>query len=144
MKKGFTLIELLVVIILLLIVTGISIPIVTKVMDNAHKNILKESANMIIENVSTSISLALSNNEVINYPLEFNIKGEKQISSGNVTMKFNNELPSNGYVIVNENEDVALALFDDDYCLIKEYKKNIEIKEDIDSDTCINIIKNLY
>lgn len=144
MKKGFTLIELLFVVILLLLIVGISIPIYMKVVDNTHKKIAIQNAEMIVENTFNSINLALANGEIINYPLKFNINGGKQVTSDNVTMKFKNELPDNGYIIVNSDLEVALALFDYEYCIVKEYDKNIEVLDIIDSAECINYIKNLY
>ena len=85
MKKGFTLIELLAVIVILAIIALITVPTLTKVVDNARLNAAIQSANGYVDSINTQIissELSTSSKNINDgtyniSDLDVNIKGKK-------------------------------------------------------------------
>ena len=103
-KKGFTLIELLAVIVILAIIALIAVPTVMNIINKANKSAFKDSAYGIIKagELFYTDQILENSGKVVektftfpNDAVELEIKGSK---------------PTGGYVTVNKNGQVSMAV----------------------------------
>jgi len=114
MNKGFTLVELLAVIIILAVIALITTPIVLNVIDKSNLSALKTSAHMVIK----AGDLYFQENQLN----EQAIKEETFILPDSADILDLDGKAPNGEIRINKNGKIALAIFDDEYCITKGYE----------------------
>ena len=117
-KKGFTLIELLAVILILGIIALIAIPTVSNIIKQAKKGAFETTASNLIQAVSDANSLQQLTNETLTKTYT--------ITDGEISPSLNikGKLPENGSLVVNNQGEVSLAIYDGKYCAEKSYTSN--------------------
>jgi len=125
-KKGFTLIELLAVIVILAIIALIAVPVIMNILDKSNKSAFKDTAYGIIS--AGELYFAEQQLE-LNGMLEdktFNLS-EANTENG---IQIKGEVP-NGTMIVSKEGKVALAVYNDRYCITKGFDDtNVTVIED--------------
>ena len=118
MKRGFTLVELLATIVILAIVSLITIPIITGVINKTRLNSLKSSAYGLLE---------ASNLYMAQYQIDKNIRFD--INNNNITSNDTNDLLKykgtikEGTVILNEKGKVTICITDGVNSAYKNYNE---------------------
>ncbi len=114
-KRGFTLIELLAVIVILAIILLIIMPIILNIINDARKGAFEASARGIIKAVENDCVVDLLNDEV----------SAKEISFSDYVafeeVNYAGRGPKEGTIYVNETCEVAMAVHDGQWCVIKDY-----------------------
>lgn len=110
-KKGFTLIELLVIIVILGALVVLATTSVTKILDNAKKDTLKQTAKTIISAALMKTSENFTNSSICYNLSDLSAYIEQDLSgyTGSILIDFENNtesiwLGSGDYKIVGENE----------------------------------------
>lgn len=119
--KGFTLIELLAVIVVLSIIIIIAIPMIVNEIEEAEKGAFRNTAYGIIEaaELEHSKSVLRDNRiEEITYTYE---NGKEKASIEGQKLDYKGTRPQNGFVKINKNGEVALAIHNGKYCAKKGY-----------------------
>lgn len=109
--KGFTLIELLAIIVILAIVLVITIPVITKVVKNANKSAVIESAYGYKDAINKFYATETLKNP--NFKLEdgtYNVSDLK-----NMGVSVNGTEPTEGWVLIEKNEIIEYSLKFDNY-----------------------------
>ena len=114
MKKGFTLIELLAVILVLGIIALVAVPTIHNAIDEARMGTFKVT-------VSETAKVA---EEYCQVQLIKNMVPQSQIIIANnradVNLNMKGQLPNKGYINIDNNCGITLAVSDIKYCAIKE------------------------
>lgn len=136
-KNGFTLIELLSVIILLSIIALIAIPTVVILMENSKKSALKDSAQGLIR----AAQYYNSNRKLKGDPIESTITFiGPNYQTENEKLEFNGE-HFEGVVNIDENNNISLAIYNENYCAYKKTTDvNVTLTEVTSLDDCKNIL----
>lgn len=120
-KYGFTLIEVLAVIIVLSVIAIITVPIVTNVLDSSEKEALKNTAYGIIDAANLYYTNEqLSGNDFVLKEFIFPEDNE---------LDYKGEKPKNGRLLLVEDGNIAMAISNDKYCVIKRFDKDVAIKK---------------
>ena len=112
-KKGFTLVELLAVVVVLVIVSLISIPIVTGIIENVKKGAVKSSADGLLR--AADVYLA-QNMGKVNDPVEFEINDGVQVSKEKLDYNGNIKM---GYLMLFSETKKAVCVDDGTYSAYK-------------------------
>ena len=109
-NKGFTLIELLATIVILAVIALITMPTIVGVVEKTRRNAAKESALMYKKIISDSIVLDTINSKVHTSGI-YQVDEENSIiynsSEDKIKIKGKGELPSEGYVCLDEKMSVG-------------------------------------
>ena len=120
-KKGFTLIELIAVILILGIIALIAIPTISDIMKNAKKDAFLSSGYGIIKAAENGYALAVLDSNptetIYNYS-----SGVETLVQGNIELKYNGGLPSDGSVAIDTNGNIAITIYKGGMCISKGYK----------------------
>ena len=119
MKKGFTLIELLAVIVILSVVTLITIPMITNVIEESKKKALASSVEGLVESANL---YAIENDGVYEFLFDkehqgSTIKGEKLEYKGNID--------GEGKLYLDREGNVSVCISNDTYYAYKNYNSGI-------------------
>ena len=119
MKKGFTLIELLAVIVILSVVTLITIPMITNVIEESKKKALASSVEGLVESANL---YAIENDGVYEFLFDkehqgSTIKGEKLEYKGNID--------GEGKLYLDKEGNVSVCISNDTYYVYKNYNSGI-------------------
>lgn len=114
MKNGFTLFELLAVIVVLALIALISTPIILNVIDSAKKGSFKETVNGVIRSANSYYAASLTDNTKAS-----NITGTVNVID---LLDTNGDVPD-GEVYINADGEIALAIYKDDMCFIKNFSE---------------------
>ena len=123
-KKGFTIIELLVIFVVLGIIALIVFPIIRDIVLETERDAFKASADNMIEVIRLD-------NTKKDYSAE-DYKIEKGVikDSKNVIIHDEDNNKSNGVIKINIDGDIYLSVYNDDWCVSKNFAdKKTEIKE---------------
>lgn len=114
MKKGFTLIELLAVVIVLALLSLIVTPQIMKVVENSARKAFATTAYGIIHSVDIYYTEIMKNmgEKLFVFPQEEKDK-----------LKLEGKEPKGGKVHVNEEGDIAIAIYNGKWCAIKGYEE---------------------
>ena len=119
MKKGFTLIELLATIVILAVVSLITIPIITGVINKTRINSLKSSAYGLLEASNLYIAQYNPDNTI-----RFDIDNNKVISNDTTNLlKYKGSIKE-GTVIINAKGKVTVCITDGKNSAYKNYNEN--------------------
>jgi type IV pilus assembly protein PilA len=119
-KRGFTLIELLAVILILGIITLIAVPTVTKIVDQAKKEAFKDSAYGIIKSAQFEYTQDVINGTEDNLTFTYT-NGIESSSIEGKTLDYKGLRPKSGTVKINGAGEIAIAIHNGKYCVVKEY-----------------------
>lgn len=142
-KKGFTLIELLAVIVILAVIALISTPIIIGVIDKARKGAFEDSAYGVLDAAKLYFTSKLADNNSFSYT-EIDFGGDMKDFS------LSGEKPYGGSLIINDDGEQALAIYDKDkkWCATKNFtEEKIRIIENYtkcDKDVAENLFINGY
>ena len=113
-KKGFTLIEVLAIIIVLGIIAVITVPVITKTLDDSRKNVAKESAYGYVNAVNKLYYSKSLNREG---RVEDGIYTVSELKTLGVSI--NGKEPLEGWVELEESEVVSFSIKIGDYVITK-------------------------
>ena len=123
MKKGFTLIELLAVIVILSVITLITVPIITNVIEESKKKALMSSVQGLVESANL---YAIENDGVYEFLFDkehqgSTIKGEKLEYKGNID--------GEGKLYLDKEGNTSICISNDKYYAYKNYNSGIIVGE---------------
>ena len=122
-KKGFTLIELLAVIVILSVISLITVPIVTSVIEESKKKALVSSVQGLIE----SANLYAIENEGV---YEFLFDREHQGSTQNgESLEYKGKIEGEGKLYLDKEGNTSICISNDKYYVYKNYNSEIMIGE---------------
>lgn len=119
-NKGFTLVELLAVIVILGIIMLIATPLIINVISDARKGVFKNSAYGLVKTGENEYMLNQLNGETKNLIYEFS---DGEIVNGQ-KFDFKGKPPKGGSIIIRWDGKVAMAIYDEKWCAIKNYENN--------------------
>lgn len=119
-KDGFTLVELLAVIIILAIIALIATPVITELIDNARKESFKDSAYGLVKASELTYSNDIIDQNVDQLVFIYQDGVETAIPSDK-KLNYNGDKPDSGRIIVNDKGQVAIAVYNGQYCAEKDY-----------------------
>lgn len=147
-NQGFTLIELLAVIVVLAVIALIVVPLVMSTINDAKKSSFRDSAYGILESTYQYV--------MIKRTKDYGIKLEEKIQlPDHSKIKHKGTEPDGGTIWISEEGNIALVMYDNKYCAIKEmnhsevkvqnYSKNTcKLKEEIDDPIKVKTSVELY
>lgn len=131
-KKGFTLIELLAVIVITGLIMAITLPKVLEILETTKKETFRLDVAGIVRNFDNQI-----------YNLEMkgsNYEGTFVVNSGviskNINYDYSIDKKYNGVISINENKEIAVALHDDRFCVVKNNEESNYIVTDYLEGNC--------
>lgn len=131
MKKnndGFTLIELLAVIVILAVIALIAVPIILGVIDNAKKEAFKDTAYGIIDAAEQYYAKEILKGRSITEKT-FNFPDDNEL-------KFNGTKPDWGALKINNQGKIKLALYNGNFCYVKDYNDNVVTLVELPKEEC--------
>ena len=122
-EKGFTLIELLAVIVILSVITLITIPMITNVIEESKKKALTSSVEGLVESANL---YAIENDGVYEFLFDkehqgSTIKGEKLEYKGNID--------GEGKLYLDREGNVSVCISNNNYYVYKNYNSGIIVGE---------------
>lgn len=140
-KKGFTLIELLSVIVILAVITLITIPLVSNVINESKKGSVKSSAYGIME--SANLYYATKIKDGISGPLEFVCADSKCETSSGDKLSFKGTI-SSGTVVLLTDGTVEVCITNGDYSATNYVNSTVTDVVTLTEGTCngINIVSS--
>ena len=132
MKKknhGFTLIELLAVIVILAVIALIIVPLVMSTINDAKKSSFRDSAYGIIESAYQYVTIKRTK--------DYDAKLEEKIELPDHS-KINHKgtEPEGGTIWISEEGNIALVMYNDKYCAIKEINHSDVVVQNYSKNTC--------
>ena len=122
-KKGFTLMELLAVIVILSVITLITVPMVTSVIEESKKKALLSSVQGLIE----SANLYAIENEGV---YEFLFDREHQGSTQNgESLDYKGKIDGEGKLYIDKEGNTSICISNDTYYVYKNYNSEVMIGE---------------
>ena len=127
-KKAFTLIELLAVIVILAIIALIAVPVIINIINKVNKSAFKDTAYGIINAGELYFAeqqlepMGMTDSKTFEFP---NTGNELQIKG---------KLPDSGYMTVNKDGKVAIAVSNGRYCITKDFDDtDVTVTEDYET-----------
>ena len=115
-RKGFTLIELLAVIVILAVISLITVPMITSVIEESKKKALVSSVQGLIE----SANLYAVENEGV---YEFLFDAEHQGSTQNgEELEYKGKIEGEGKLYIDKEGNTSICISNDKYYAYKNYK----------------------
>ena len=119
MKKGFTLIELLAVIVILSVITLITVPMITNVIEEGKKKALASSVEGLVESANL---YAIENGGVY----EFLFDKERQGSTiKGESLDYRGNIDGEGKLYLDKEGNVSVCISNDTYYVYKNYNSGI-------------------
>ena len=123
MKKGFTLIELLAVIVILSVITLITVPMITNVIEESKKKALASSVEGLVESANL---YAIENGGVY----EFLFDKERQGSTiKGESLDYRGAIDGEGKLYLDKEGNVSVCISNDKYYVYKNYNSGIIVGE---------------
>ena len=119
MKKGFTLIELLAVIVILSVVTLITIPMITNVIEESKKKALTSSVEGLVESANL---YAIENDGV--YEFLFDKEHQGSTKKGE-SLDYRGTIDGEGKLYLDKEGNVSVCISNDTYYAYKNYNSGI-------------------
>ncbi len=136
-NNGFTLIELLVVIVILTIVALMVTSIVIKTIDDAKRGTFKNYIYGIIKTSELNYARKTfknNNNNVMKYIYQ---NGVESSPTGDDNLDYKGTKPQNGIIIINNQGQIALVLYNGKYCVTKDYSTDNLTLEKMGLEECL-------
>ena len=115
-KNGFTLIELLAVIVILAIIALIAVPVVMNIINRANKSAFKDSAYGLIKAGELFYTDQLLENAGLTEDKTFNFPDDIE------GLEFKGSKPTDGFMTVNKDGKVSMAITNGKYCVTKGFE----------------------
>ena len=133
---GFTLIELLTVIVILGLILLITIPIISKIIEDAKKGAFRNSVYSYIKSSETvyaknTLTLGVQGKGVILF-----VDGVETSNQPELKLEYKGTKAKDGIVIIKENGEVGAAIHNGTWCAIKKYNDPKVILEKTDFANC--------
>ena len=119
MKKGFTLIELLAVIVILSVVTLITIPMITNVIEESKKKALASSVEGLVESANL---YAIENDGVYEFLFDQEHKGSTKKGE---SIDYRGTIDGDGKLYLDKEGNVSVCISNDTYYAYKNYNSGI-------------------
>ena len=119
MKKGFTLIELLAVIVILSVVTLITIPMITNVIEESEKKALASSIQGLVESANL---YAIENDGVYEFLFDKEHKGS---TIKGESLDYRGNIDGEGKLYLDKEGNVSICISNDTYYVYKNYNSGI-------------------
>ena len=130
MKKGFTLIELLAVIVILSVITLITIPMITNVIEESKKKALASSVEGLVESANL---YAIENDGVYEFLFDEEHKGSTLKGE---SLDYRGAIDGEGKLYLDREGNVSVCISNDTYYVYKNYNSGIIVGE-IKTGNCI-------
>ncbi len=123
-NKGFTLIELLAVVMVLGIIALIAVPSINGLIAKSKKDALLVTANNLVSTAKNYYLNKVLEEDELDQAISFNVTDASNMS----LLEFSGKLPSDGYILVDTNGEVGIAVTQGDYCATKEvYSSEVKV-----------------
>ena len=119
MKKGFTLIELLAVIVILSVITLITVPMITNVIEESKKKALVSSIQGLVESANL---YAIENDGV--YEFLFDKEHQGSTLKGE-SLDYRGNIDGEGKLYLDKEGNVSICISNDKYYVYKNYNSGI-------------------
>ena len=119
MKKGFTLIELLEVIVILSVITLITVPMITNVIEESKKKALTSSIQGLVESANL---YAIENDGV--YEFLFDKEHQGSTKKGE-SLDYRGAIDGEGKLYLDKEGNVSICISNDKYYVYKNYNSGI-------------------
>ena len=119
MKKGFTLIELLAVIVILSVITLITIPMITNVIEESKKKALASSIQGLVESANL---YAIENDGV--YEFLFDKEHQGSTIKGE-SLDYRGTIDGEGKLYLDKEGNVSVCISNDNYYVYKNYNSGV-------------------
>ena len=129
-KKGFTLIELLAVIVILAVIALIAVPLIMGIITDAKRNSFRDSAYGIINAGEQYISEILLQDKN-------SYMGETIILPNHEKLNYKGEEPVYGELSFSKTGKIALMMYNDAFCALKEIDQTDVKITDYENGTCV-------
>ena len=123
MKKGFTLIELLAVIVILSVITLITIPMITNVIEESKKKALMSSIQGLVESANL---YAIENDGVYEFLFDKEHKGSTKRGE---SLDYRGNIDGEGKLYLDKEGNVSVCISNDTYYAYKNYNSGIIVGE---------------
>ena len=123
MKKGFTLIELLAVIVILSVITLITVPMITNVIEESKKKALASSIQGLVESANL---YAIENDGV--YEFLFDKEHQGSTKKGE-SLDYRGTIDGEGKLYLDKEGNVSVCISNNNYYVYKNYNSGIIIGE---------------
>ena len=118
-EKGFTLIELLAVIVILSVVTLITIPMITNVIEESKKKALASSVEGLVESANL---YAIENDGVYEFLFDKEHKGSTKKGE---SLDYRGTIDGEGKLYLDKEGNVSICISNDKYYVYKNYNSGI-------------------
>ena len=122
-EKGFTLIELLAVIVILSVITLITIPMITNVIEESKKKALASSIQGLVESANL---YAIENDGVYEFLFDKEHKGSKKKGE---SLDYRGAIDGEGKLYLDREGNVSVCISNDTYYAYKNYNSGIMVGE---------------
>ena len=119
MKKGFTLIELLAVIVILSMITLITVPMITNVIEESKKKALASSVEGLVESANL---YAIDNDGVYEFLFD---KEHKGITKKGESLDYRGNIDGEGKLYLDKEGNTSICISNDEYYAYKNYNSGI-------------------
>ena len=119
MKKGFTLIELLAVIVILSVITLITVPMITNVIEESKKKALASSVQGLVESANL---YAIENDGVYEFLFDKEHKGSTIKGD---SLDYRGTIDGEGKLYLDKEGNVSVCISNDTYYAYKNYNSGI-------------------
>ncbi|MCI5552453.1 MAG: prepilin-type N-terminal cleavage/methylation domain-containing protein [Tenericutes bacterium] len=119
MKKGFTLIELLAVIVILSVITLITVPMITNVIEESKKKALASSIQGLVESANL---YAIENDGVYEFLFDKEHKGSTKKGE---SLDYRGAIDGDGKLYLDKEGNVSVCISNDNYYVYKNYNSGI-------------------
>ena len=119
MKKGFTLIELLAVIVILSVITLITVPMITNVIEESKKKALASSVEGLVESANL---YAIENDGVYEFLFDKEHKGSTKKGE---SLDYRGTIDGKGKLYLDREGNVSVCISNDTYYVYKNYNSGI-------------------
>ena len=119
MKKGFTLIELLAVIVILSVITLITVPMITNVIEESKKKALASSVEGLVESANL---YAIENDGVYEFLFDKEHKGSTKKGE---SLNYRGAIDGEGKLYLDKEGNVSVCISNDKYYAYKNYNSGI-------------------
>ncbi len=123
MKKGFTLIELLAVIVILSVITLITVPMITNVIEESKKKALASSVEGLVESANL---YAIENDGV--YEFLFDKEHQGSTKKGE-SLDYRGTIDGEGKLYLDKEGNTSICISNNNYYVYKNYNSGIIIGE---------------
>ena len=122
-RKGFTLIELLAVIVILSVITLITVPMITSVIEESKKKALISSVQGLIESANL---YAIENEGVYEFLFDKEHQGSTQKGE---SLDYKGKIEGEGKLYIDKEGNTSICISNDTYYVYKNYNSGIIIGE---------------